>query len=171
MKNATLVLGFCLAFSGLTIESAAQELLPGVTVVAVNYKYLKAVDQKDAGQPVRMLERKAAAFDVKKAEFYEDDYDTYFVSFYIPEGNILAAYDKDGKLLRTAEKFKNIALPPAIREAVAKRFPNWSISKDVYLVKYYNTEGAGKTYKLLLENGSKRLRVKANEKGEFIDKD
>jgi len=148
--------------------SYAQDVLPEVTVLAVKYKYLKAVDNAAAPQPVKFLERKAAAYDVKKADFYEDDYDTYFVSFYIPDGEVLATYDNNGKLLRTAEKFKDIALPKTVRDAVAQRFPQWGITKDVYLVNYYDEQGAKKVYKLLLQNGTKRLRVKANDKGEIM---
>lgn len=41
--------------------------------------------------------RSAAAYDVKKSEYYKDDYDTYFISFYIPKGQILAAGIGRGK--------------------------------------------------------------------------
>jgi hypothetical protein len=166
-SKAMLIVGvFIIAFNS---TSSAQKVLPEVTVTAVNYKYIKSVTDTSAAEPIKMLQRQAAVYDVKNSEFYEDDYDTYFISFFIPQGKILAAYDKDGKLLHTAEKFKNIQLPEAVRQAVTKRFPQWAISKDVYLVNYYDTKGATKTYKLLLENGNKRIRVKANEKGEFLE--
>lgn len=152
----------------LSLQTTAQQTLPEITVMAVRYKYLSAVGGKDLAQPVRMLERKAASYNVKNTDYYEDDYDTYFVSFYIPEGEILAAYDKDGKLLRTAEKYKDVAVPDAVRSAVAARFPNWGIAKDVYLVNYHQETGATKTYKLTLQNGDERIKVKLNEKGEFL---
>ena len=57
------------------------------------------------------LEEKVAMFDLRSSEYYNDEYDTYYVSFYIPDGKILAAYDKEGKLVRTIEKFKNVKLP------------------------------------------------------------
>jgi hypothetical protein len=165
-SNVFLLLGaFALGFS---LPVFAQDILPEITVKAVKYKYLNAVDQKDVAQPVKLLERRAAEYDVKSADFYEEDYDTYFVSFYIPEGQVLAAYDKDGKLLHTAEKYKDVALPVAVREAVTKRFPQWAITRDVYLVSYFEEKGATKTYKLTLQNGDKRMKVKTNEKGEFL---
>lgn len=159
-----------MSFSLLTF--AQQELGP-IVIIASNYKYLNAVSPEEVAQPVSMMEYYAAAYDVKSAEFYEDEYDTYFVSFYIPEGKILAAYDKDGHLLRTAERFKNVAVPKMISQAVAKRFPNWSIAKDVYVVSYYSetatkASATQKVYKLLLEDGSKRMRVKVKDTGEFL---
>ena len=147
----------------------AQEVLPEVTVMARNYKYMKAADTKNAPTPVNLLERKTAAYDIKNSEYYNDEYDSYSVTFYLPEGYVLGVYDQDGKLLRTAERFKDISLPPAVRNAVAKRYPNWGVSKDLYVVNYKDQDGAKMVYKMVLENGRKRLKVKANEKGEFLD--
>lgn len=154
---------------GLTIQTYAQITeLPEIEIVAVNYKYLDAAGDEDVAEPVKLLQREAAAFDLKNSEYYQDEYDTYFISFFIPEGKILASYDRDGKLLRTAEKFKNISLPRAVTEAIAERFPNWTIAEDVYLVNYHEAKGASKRYKILLENGDKRMRVKTDEKGNFL---
>ena len=155
---------------GATTLAYAQNVLPEIVIRAANYKYLDAVSAEEASQPVNMAEQSAAAYDIKGQEFYEDEYDKYFVSFIIPEGKILAAYDKDGKLLRTAERYKSVALPQSVKQAVATKYPGWSISKDVYLVNYQATEGKAtrKLYKLLLENGDKRMRVKVTDKGEFL---
>lgn len=153
---------------GFGVQALAQEVLPEITVKAVRYKYLSAVDQKELAQPVRMLQKQAAEYDVKKSDYYEDEYDTYFISFFIPQGEILATYDQDGKLLRTAEKYKNVALPKVVTKAVMDRFPQWIVAEDAYLVNYYEESGAKKVYKLTLQNGDKRLKVKLNEKGEFI---
>ena len=88
-----------------------------------------------------------------QSDFYQDDYDYYTVSFFIPEGKIVAVYDEDGNVLRTIEKFKDIALPVPVRDAVAERFPNWEVVSDVYRVKYNDKKGAKQNYKLRLKNG------------------
>ncbi|HSP12857.1 MAG TPA: PepSY-like domain-containing protein [Salegentibacter sp.] len=142
--------------------------LPEIELVAVNYKYLDAAGNEDAALPVKQLQQQVAEYDVRKADFYSDEYDLYTVNFFIPEGKILASYDKDGNLLRTAEKFKNVALPQVVREAVAKRFPNWNMTEDVYLVNFHDTDKVTKRYKILLENADKRMRIKTDEKGNFI---
>jgi len=157
---------------GLTTQAFAQitkvEKLSEVVVVAVNYKYLNQVDSQEAAVPVELLQRKVATFDLKNSDFYQDDYDIYTVSFYIPEGKILAAYDKDGNILRTIEKFKDITLPMSVAKSVTKRFPGWTISKDVYLVNYHHKKGVDKKYKLTLENGDKRMRIKSDAEGNFL---
>lgn len=161
-----IILGFA---SPVFAQITKTEKLSEVTVLATNYKYLTSANTEEvASIPVKLLEQKVANFDLKNSEFYQDEYDQYVISFYIPEGKILAAYDQDGKLIRTAEKFKDIALPRSVMDAVALRFPGWTITKDVYLVTYYDKSGIDKKYKLRLENGNERIKVKVNEKGEFL---
>ena len=164
---------FGLLAIGLTTQVYSQivktEELSEVTVYATNYKYLNdANTQEEASVPVEMLRRKVASFNIDDSEFYQDDYDLYKIDFFIPEGKILAAYDKDGKLLRTAEKFTNVNLPKAVKKSVLARFPGWTITKDIYIVHYIDTKGASKKYKLKLENGNQTLRVKTDEKGNFL---
>ncbi|WP_395627758.1 hypothetical protein [Daejeonella sp.] len=167
MKNLKSFLILIILISGFSSISNAQIVLPEVKIEAINYKYLNSVGDAVA-LPVKRLQREVAAFDLKTSDFYEDEYDTYFISFYIPEGEILAAYDKDGKLLRTAEKYKNVKLPIPVAATVAQKYPGWGIAKDVYLVSYYESKGINKVYKLILENGNKRMRIKTNESGDII---
>jgi len=170
MKQPTLFLVIAIIITALAAGPQAQaQTLPEVVVFARNYKYMRDVNSKDAAQPVKLLERKAASYDVKNSEFYEDDYDNYFITFYLPSGYILAVYDQNGKLLHTAERYKNVALPEAVKKAVAARYPNWSITNDIYRVTYDNTADSKMEYKLVLMNGSKRLRVKLSDKGVFAD--
>ncbi|WP_297705870.1 nicotinate-nucleotide adenylyltransferase [uncultured Eudoraea sp.] len=157
---------------GLTSLAYSQvtkvEELSEVVVTAVNYKYLNQTDNKVAAVPVQMLQRKVAAYDVTTKDYYQDDYDYYTVEFYIPDGKIVAAYDADGKIMRTIEKFNDIKLPAAVSKALLERFPNWEITSDVYRVTYSDKKGAKKHYKLKLQNGDKTMKVKMNEDGEFL---
>ena len=157
---------------GLTSQVFAQvskvEKLSEVVVTAINYKYLNAIDSKEVAIPIKMLERKAAAYNVQDADFYSDDYEFYTVSFYIPDGKIVAAYNSEGEVIRTIERFNNVKLPTAVRNAVAERFPNWIVVKDAYRVTYVQDKGANKSYKLKLKNGEKTMRVKIDDTGEFL---
>ncbi|WP_285653495.1 nicotinate-nucleotide adenylyltransferase [Allomuricauda sp. NBRC 101325] len=169
MKKLLLVLFVMGIVAPMQSQIIKTEELSEVIVYATNYKYLNSIDTKEeASLPVEMLRRKVAAFDVKNSEFYQDDYEVYNINFYIPEGKILAAYDKDGKIIRTAERFNNVNLPLSVKNAVLDRFPGWTITKDTYLTHYYDKKGVTKKYKLKLENGDQVLRVKVDEKGEFL---
>jgi|SRR5690606_14851455 len=169
MKTLKLMFAAVFVFAAAT-QGLSQQVLREITVRATNYRYLNALEPEEAAQPVNMLQQYAATYDIKSADFYEEEADNYFVSFYIPEGKILAAYDAEGNIERTAERYKNVGIPKAVRDAITKRFPKWTVSKDVYKVSYYNNSGAetSRLYKLLLENGDKRMRVKLSERGEFL---
>ena len=94
---------------GLTTQMFAQiikpEELSEVIVMAKNYKYLNDVNSQEVvSVPVELLERKVASYNVKDSEFYQDDYGTYNITFYIPQGKILAEYNADGKIIKTVER-------------------------------------------------------------------
>lgn len=157
---------------GLTSQGFSQitkvEELSEVVVSAVNYKYLNATTNEEVALPVKMLERKAAAYNIKESDLYSDEYDYYTVSFFIPDGRIVAVYNADGQIIRTVEKFKNVKLPDAVNKSVMERFPKWTVESDVYLVSYVDDKGSKKTYKLKLKNGDERMRVKVDETGTFL---
>lgn len=157
---------------GLTIPTFAQDVkvieLSEVVIRPMNFKYLNAINSKTTAIPVKTLERAVASYDVTEADFYQDDFEFYTVSFFIPDGKIVAEYDTEGKIIRTIEKFKNIALPDDVKTAVLKRFPNWTVTNDVYRVTYSEDKGAKKVYKLVLKNGDKRMRVKVDDMGTFL---
>ncbi|GAA4884308.1 hypothetical protein GCM10023311_03350 [Flaviramulus aquimarinus] len=154
---------------GLTTQIFAQDpkILPEVFIVH-NYKYLSSANTGEIAIPVKELQIKVSDFDVKELDVYADEHDLYDVYFFIPEGKVLASYDKDSNLLRTAERYKNINLPSTVLTAVKRRFPNWSISKNLYLVNFHESGNMKKLYKLVLENGEQRIRVKVDEYGDFL---
>jgi len=154
---------------GFVSQLNAQEIkLPEVIISAVNYKYLNAVNTEDSDPSVTRLEQEVAFYNIKESDLYEDEYDTYMIEFYIPDGRIVAAYDKDGNILRTIEKFQSVKLPKDVRDAVFTRFPNWTLDKDVYYVTYNENKDAKKIYKIKLRNGKEVMRVKIDAEGNFM---
>lgn len=135
----------------------------------VNYKYLNAIDSEDVEIAVKMLEEEVAFYNVKESTFYDDTIDTYRVSFFIPKGKIVAAYNEDGEILRTFERFENVALPTSVFDAIIDKYPNWDVVEDTYKVNYYGKTGiAKKQYKVKLKNKDKKIIVKLDEDGDFL---
>lgn len=168
MKN--IILG--LFILGLTTQMYAQdpiltEQLPQIYVTH-NYKYLSSTNSEDVAIPVEKLQLKASDFDIKSLDIYTDENELYDVYFIIPEGKILASYNDKGDLLSTAERYKDIKLPAPVLKAINERFPNWSASKNVYLVNYHDSGKTRKLYKIVLENGNQSIRVKVDNTGNFL---
>ena len=166
MKNLFLFLLVC----SLTTPVFAQIIvLDTIVIRPIKYKYIYEVVDKDIDQSVKNLQMMLGKFDITKEEYYEDEYESYRLSFYIPKGYAVATYDKDGNLLRTIERYKNVKLPLAVSRALIERFPNWTVDKDIYKVSYSEPNWESKkTYKLKLTNGKKTIRVKTDEDGNFL---
>ena len=165
-----LILG--LLVLGLTTQIYAQVVddgqLPEITVYAVNYKYLNSVDSDDLDLGVKKLEREVANFDYRNSDMYNDDYGTYNISFYIPNGQIVAAYDNDGRIVKTIERYSDVAPPKSVRKTVTKKYPGWSITDDIYKVSYHQDKGVTQTYKLLLINGKEKTRIITDANGNIL---
>ena len=165
-----LILG--LLVLGLTTQIYAQVVddgkLPEITVHAVNYKYLNSVNSDDLDVAVKKLELEVANFDYRNSEMYHDEYGTYSISFYIPSGEIVAAYDKDGRIVKTIERYSDVVPPKTVRKTVTKNYPGWIITDDIYKVSYHQDEGVIQTYKLLLENGKDKIRIITDANGNIL---
>lgn len=159
---------------GLTIQSFAQETeVLDVRIAPASYKYINKVTEDSTevspAEPVNFHQQRTAIFNLENSKYYQDEYDYYFLSFFIPEGKILASYDAEGNILRTVEKLKNTEIPPVVAKAVLNKYPRWIVSDYVYLVNHhFNGEIDSKVYKLLLEKGTLRMRVRTDEEGNFI---
>ena len=154
------------------IQAYAQDekaiVLPEVVIHAVNYKYISSVNSEAGDLSVALLEQKVANYNIKDADVYVDEFKLYNVSFYIPDGYILAAYDGEGKILHTIEKFKNSKLPASVMATITKEYPGWSISRNIYRVNYSIAQGTKKRYKFTLDNGWERIKVKVDENGKLL---
>ncbi len=147
----------------------SQEIELSEVYLDVNYQYLDAIASEDVAESVQMLEKEVAYYDLKESDLYNNEYDKYRVSFFIPEGHIIAAYNKVGKIIRTTERFKNIKLPKTILRSILEQYPNWEIVEDAYEVDYTDKSGiARKQYKVKLMNGKKKIVEKFDENGEYL---
>ncbi len=168
MKTAIPLFIALILTSSLWAQDPKTEELSEVVVTAVNYKYLSSIDSKVTPTPVKLLERKVASYKIKKDDIFEDEYPFYTVSFYIPEGKIVAVYDEDGKILKTIERFKNLDLPEVVLQSLEKKYPSWKIVDEVYLIDYNHQKGVNRTFKIKLRKRKKTLKVKLDEKGNYL---
>ena len=129
---------------------------------------MNSVDSDDLDPNVKKLEREVATFDYRNSEMYNDDYGTYSISFHIPNGQIVAAYDNDGKIVRTIERYIDVRTPKSVRSSVAKKYPGWSLAGDIYKVSYHQDKGITQSYKLLLENGKDKIRIITDANGNIL---
>ena len=167
---------FGMLFIGLTSLSFAQELndeaqevvLEGVTVTALNMNYLNEVHDAATPEIVKGLETRAAGFDIKKSPNYNDDFGPYKVYFSNSKGRIIATYNRNGEILASSEKFKDVILPIEVRNAVYSRYPDWTVESNVYLVSYYHRKGVNKMYQFNIGKDGMNKNLKIGVDGNLI---
>ena len=141
-------------------EDVREVVLEGVTLTSPNYDYLAEVQDPEASQTVKKLERKAANFDIKESPVYNKIDKAYEVFFSNSKGKIVATYDEDGKILSAFEKFGDIIVPESIRNTVVQAYPDWKMNSNKYLVTYYHDKGAKKVYHFQIEKDNMKKNLK-----------
>ena len=157
---------------GLTTQLIAQnkniEELPTVVLHNVNYQYLSDVNMEHEASIVEFLQNEVANFNLKNASVYDKEESKYEIFFRIPDGYICANYNNDGEITSALERFYNSKLPPVVLKSVINEYPGWAISKNTYSITYNQGKGVAKSYKLILENGNRRIRVKTDGDGNIL---
>lgn len=154
----------CFAFS----NSQTVELPE--TIISINSDYFNSVDTENSCNYVQKLEQALLDYDHSDLSvLYDSKDDIYKVTFKLPEGKIIASFNKDGKIIKTYEKYNNIRLPQSVLQAIAKKYPNYSIEEDVYIVKFHcDADALQQEYRIEIKNEDTKLTLKTNEKGVFI---
>lgn len=156
---------------GLTMSAFAQvrtEKLSEVEVLGVNFAYISKLNVDEPSLPVKTLHEKVAAYDLFNNGTYNPEYDAHYISFFIPEGYILASYNNDGELISTAEKFKDVQLPDHVKDVVMMQYPGWVIESDVYNIKYHFKTGIDRKYRITIANNGKKKVLKIDAEGVFL---
>ena len=102
---------------------------------------------------------------IKENEEY--DFDSYEVNFKSNKGNVLARYDKDGEMVSTYQRFKNVNLPDDVKLQLLQMYRNSSILKNSHVVTSKKWMIDKEFYKIKIQDGDKvrRLRIDRNTQG------
>ncbi|PQV44886.1 hypothetical protein [Jejuia pallidilutea] len=140
------------------------------TVISVNSDYFNTVDSENSCNYVKKLEEALLEYNPSElSDLYDSKKDIYNVTFKIPEGKIIASFNKDGKIVETFEKYNNIRLPKAVIKAIVDKYPDCNIVEDVYVVKYHcNKEALKQEYRVKIKNKDSVITVKTDKQGVFI---
>ncbi|WMI64853.1 hypothetical protein RBH94_12380 [Aestuariibaculum sp. YM273] len=139
-------------------------MLEDVVLVNINKDYLAKVQSTDVDNRLRRLELAASRHNVLNSPLYDGRDEEFRTRFTGSEGFIDAYYDREGVILSTSEKYKNITLPEHIENSLLNEYPDWMVDQTSYVVLYDKDKATEMTYKLLLKKGkeSKKLKLDAN---------
>lgn len=100
-------------------------------------------------------------------EVAHENYDFYEVTFQSSHGNLIANFNRHGDLLRTSEKFVNVALPAEIRNEIYSKYKGWTLVGTKYTSRTKGEILASANYKVHLQNGREKqdLKIDATHRG------
>lgn len=142
--------------------------LEEVTISPLNLTYLNKVQDADTPLQAREMENFASRYDITSDPMFDGKIEAYEVIFKETNGKIVATYDQNGKIISSLEKFKDVALPPRVRNSVFQNFPGWTIHQDSYLVSYFLDEDVKKVYKVQVRKDGKRKNIKMDHRGTMM---
>ncbi len=171
------VVVFSLVLLGLSAQAFAQDVIysekikkgdvPAAIIESVAQDYPDFTIEEMVAIPVEYVESDVYVNrDIKSI----DDYDTFEITLEGKGKEFTATYDRSGNLISTNEHLKNIAPPAAVRSAIAKAYPGWTIKKDVYNMSSYENGKARQRYRMELTKGDEKMHVYTNAKGKILNK-
>lgn len=165
-----LVAVFAMAVINVGYSQVEEVELESVTVSAtpINTTYLKDVLDNNAPEIVKDMQHRVASYDITESDLFSEDSDMYKVFFEYTNSWIVTTFNNEGKILRSYEKFKDVLLPPAIRNAVYKKYPGWTLHKDIYLVSYYADKDTKKKYRIQIRKNDEKKNLKVDTFGNII---
>ncbi len=97
----------------------------------------------------------------------EHDFDSYQVTFRSNKGNVLANYDKEGEMVSTYQRFKNVNLPDDVKLQILQQYRHAQILKNSHVVTSKKWMIDKEFYKVKIQDGDKvrRLKLDRNTQG------
>ncbi|UFH35469.1 hypothetical protein [Flavobacterium acetivorans] len=141
------------------------EELPAVVIKRVGSDFSVYLPDKNPDMDVRKMEEKFIAYDIGKD--YEGN-ESYLVVMESKKGSLAATYDKNGKLTRVVEQYKNIRLPNEVIYAVYRNYPDWSIVNDKFLYTQEEGDINKKQYNLKIKKGKETMKLTVRPNGEIL---
>ncbi|MEG9326849.1 hypothetical protein V6B16_02785 [Salinimicrobium catena] len=173
----TLIL--CLLLMGFTAIGHSQIVLEETRVDYVPYSM--KVDPVTNSVTLKIPESYYGEFQEDPLAFIEDnfsidqfireneehDFDSYEVYFKSMKGNVKASYDKDGEMVSTYQRFKNVNLPDDVKLEILRQFRHSRVLKNSHVVTSKNWMIDKEFYKVKIQDGDKvrRLRIDRNTQG------
>ncbi len=114
--------------------------------------------------PAAVIETFKAKFSIAEKTDWEMDYDNYQANFVVGSADFSAAFDKDGKWLKTESFIKPSTLPKNIKNFITKNFPGYKVDETEKV----ETPEKGVTYEMEITKDDLTYDVSISEAGTML---
>ncbi len=174
-KSVAFSLLLCLVFT-----SNAQEIteLKETKISVESNTFLSSLNSNEytysiRGSYARDFEANAIRFLEENFDFQEflkmekiRPQDFYEITLSSSKGYLIASYSKEGELINTFQKFKNILVPSDIRQELYKNYKGWAMVSNIFKAYGENNTLNSAVYhiKLKKENQVQKIKISSNQR-------
>lgn len=149
------------------LEEARITVLPTQLRSSSSNEYRFLVNEKYAGE----FSEDAITFMLNNfdmpgfiATVADKKYDTYLLTFSSSNGYLAADFDKEGQLIGTNQRFRDVVLPLNIRRHLYVQNKGWTMTKNSYKAKGEKNRLDEELYRIKMEKGKDKKIVKIDPK-------
>lgn len=113
-----------------------------------------------SSNPIKFMKEKFDFKEFLSAVVNKDEFDEYLVTFSSSKGYLEAVYTNEAELVSTYQLFKDIYLPPAVRNQLYLENKGWTPISNKYVASGRGDQIDKEVYKIRLANGNKKRTVK-----------
>ncbi len=164
----TMIIGLAsLGYSQNANRTMNEVRLSDVTITPLNIDYIEKVREGTVSKRVFTLEKKASRYNITESPFFNPR-GLSKINFAQKKGKILATYTGNGKIVSTSERYKDLLLPIAVRNAIYKGHPGWTMYGNAYLISYHHKKGVKKFYKIRIRRDNLTMNLRFDIDGNRI---
>lgn len=143
-------------------EKEKTEIAPVETPAELNEEYLTDVHENAYQEEVKFLTGIIAEWDVRESSKFEARRKPFTTVFKSNKGIAKVTYDSQGRVSSVEKRLENVVLPSQITKVVFKRYEDWTIVKNKFILSYKEGQDVEKTYELTLVKGDEKKKIKIN---------
>lgn len=162
-----------MVFAGFILTSNAQEVIQLEETELTFTPSAVILEEDYQNGVIRIQEKYATQFQADAIRFLKENFDVHrflkeagedtdqvTVTLKSNSGLLVANYDKNGELIKTFQKFKDVPLPYDIRNQVYASYKGWNMTKNKYIAYGRMDQIENEKYLVHMENGKDREKFK-----------
>ena len=127
--------------------------------------YLRQIQTPLTPKSVSEYQVMAVNYDLGQTYLFDGRDDLFLLAFITQKGQILASYNRIGEVVKTVERFRDIALPSPIVRMGMKNHSGWRVIGTNYYVFYMKDKRPKVIYTLRIADGEKRKKIMMDRDG------
>lgn len=147
------------------LDEARLNFSPSTIIVDSKLGTVKCIVKEEytgefSANPIRFMKEKFDFKEFLSVVSNNHEFDEYLVTFNSSKGFLKAIYTAEGELVKTTQLFKNINLPPAIRNELFINNEGWVVTSNKYSASGKADKIDKEFYRIKLTNGNKKRIIK-----------